>query len=65
MPTSSTDIEVLQGRGHVSLVFGVLVYNIVNIEYHSSGIPVVVQWLMNPARNHEVAGFDPWPHSVG
>ena len=23
------------------------------------GIPVVVQWLMNPTRNHEVAGLIP------
>ena len=29
------------------------------------GIPVVAQWLMNPTRNHEVSGFDPWPCSVG
>ena len=25
----------------------------------SSGVPVVVQWLMNPTRNHEVAGSIP------
>ena len=24
-----------------------------------SGVPVVVQWLMNPTRNHEVAGSNP------
>ena len=29
------------------------------------GVPVVAQWLMNPTRNHEVAGLDPWPCSVG
>ena len=23
------------------------------------GVPVVAQWLMNPTRNHEVAGFVP------
>ena len=25
----------------------------------SLGVPVVVQWLMNPTRNHEVAGSAP------
>ena len=24
-----------------------------------SGVPVVTQWLMNPTRNHEVAGLIP------
>ena len=24
-----------------------------------SGVPVVAQWLMNPTRNHEVAGLIP------
>ena len=30
-----------------------------------TGVPVMVQWLMNPNRNHEVAGLIPWSHSVG
>ena len=25
----------------------------------------MAQWLKNPTRNHEVAGFGPWPCSVG
>ena len=25
----------------------------------NGGVPVVVQWLMNPTRNHEVAGSIP------
>ena len=25
----------------------------------SSGVPIVAQWLMNPTRNHEVAGLIP------
>ena len=24
----------------------------------------MAQWLTNPTRSHEVAGFDPWPYSV-
>ena len=24
-----------------------------------TGVPIVVQWLMNPTRNHEVAGSNP------
>ena len=28
-------------------------------------VPVVAQWLTNPTRNQEVAGFDPCPCSVG
>ena len=30
-----------------------------------TGVPVVVQWLTNPTRNHEVAGLVPAPCSVG
>ena len=29
------------------------------VELKETGIPVVVQWLMNPTRNHEVAGSIP------
>ena len=29
------------------------------------GVPAMAQWLTNPTRNHEVAGFDPWSCSVG
>ena len=29
------------------------------------GVAVVVQWLTNPTRNHEVCQFDPWPRSAG
>ena len=29
-----------------------------NKEY-SLGVPIVAQWLMNPTRNHEVAGLIP------
>ena len=29
------------------------------------GVPVMAQWLANPTRNHEVAGFSPCPGSVG
>ena len=29
------------------------------------GVPIVAQWLTNPTRNHEVAGFGPCPCSVG
>ena len=45
-------------------------YNVVNQLYLSKtlknekGVPVMVQWLMNPTRNHEVSGsipgFTPW-----
>ena len=28
-------------------------------EQNWSGVPVVAQWLMNPTRNHEVAGSVP------
>ena len=27
-----------------------------SIRIYNPGVPVVAQWLMNPARNHEVAG---------
>ena len=40
-----------------------LIYNIVLVsgvqQNESVGVPVVVQWLMNPTRNHEVAGSIP------
>ena len=26
---------------------------------HKEGVPVMAQWLMNPTRNHEVAGSIP------
>ena len=29
------------------------------IELIDHGVPIVVQWLMNPSRNHEVAGSIP------
>ena len=29
------------------------------LKYDISGVPVVAQWLMNPTRNHEVAGSIP------
>ena len=29
------------------------------IKKHTSGVPVVAQWLTNPTRNHEVAGSVP------
>ena len=30
-----------------------------DIEKRRTGVPVVAQWLMNPTRNHEVAGLIP------
>ena len=36
-----------------------------SITKYQPGVPVVAQWLMNPTSNHEVAGSDPWPCSVG
>ena len=35
-----------------------------NSEMIKKGVPIVAQWLTNPAMNHEVR-FDPWPCSVG
>ena len=29
------------------------------LETSKAGVPIVVQWLTNPTRNHEVAGFVP------
>ena len=29
------------------------------LEVYTCGVPVVVQWLTNPTRNHEVAGLIP------
>ena len=29
------------------------------VETPTAGVPVVAQWLMNPTRNHEVAGSVP------
>jgi len=29
------------------------------LELYTLGVPVVAQWLANPARNHEVAGSVP------
>ena len=31
----------------------------INTEKYFAGVPVVTQWLMNPNRNHEVAGSIP------
>ena len=31
----------------------------VYIKIQNAGVPVVAQWLMNPTRNHEVAGSIP------
>ena len=30
-----------------------------DIYYNFHGVPIVAQWLMNPTRNHEVAGSIP------
>ena len=30
-----------------------------HLKIHTSGVPVVAQWLMNPTGNHEVAGSIP------
>ena len=29
------------------------------VKNHTIGVPIVVQWLTNPTRNHEVAGLIP------
>ena len=29
------------------------------IDFKENGVPIVVQWLTNPTRNHEVAGLIP------
>ena len=33
----------------------------VSIVAQKIGVPIVAQWLMNPTRNHEVAGSIPGP----
>ena len=33
--------------------------NIDRLKKFVLGVPIMVQWLMNPARNHEVAGLIP------
>ena len=30
-----------------------------NLKGYTVGVPIVAQWLMNPTRNHEVAGSIP------
>ena len=39
----------------------VCVHNILSHTFktHAIGVPIVVQWLTNPTRNHEVAGSIP------
>ena len=34
-------------------------YVVWDMKTESPGVPVVAQWLMNPTRNHEVAGLIP------
>ena len=37
----------------------ILIVSEVKSERERPGVPIVVQWLMNPTRNHEVAGLIP------
>ena len=40
---------------HLSVIFK----SLKKCRFRSSGVPVVAQWLMDPTRNHEVAGSAP------
>ena len=41
-------------------LFSLFVYSkFLSIKITGKGVPVVAQWLMNPTRNHEVAGSIP------
>ena len=35
--------------------------DLIFVKSRGSGVPFVAQWLMNPTRNHEVAGSIPGP----
>ena len=51
----------LGSRVAVALVqaSGYTMSNKIDFEIKKCGVPVVAQWLMNPTRNHEVAGSVP------
>ena len=42
--------EIIKIRGEI---------NKIEIQKNDSGVPIMAQWLMNPTRNHEVAGSIP------
>ena len=37
----------------------ILISDKINFKMKAIGVPVMAQWLMNPARNHEVVGSSP------
>ena len=44
---------------YLYIISYIYIYICTPIKMHMFGVPVVVQWLMNPPRNHEVAGSIP------
>ena len=55
----STDLHVLEGNTaeQGSLFYSLMCFEGLKIAF--GGVPIVVQWLTNPTRNHEVAGSIP------